>query len=329
MKVGGGAKKAHRVKNVLLVGLALLTVLAGTAYWLVDSYKFEIYDAEIASQIEALGLQKKTVQAGGFSWAYLENSSRHQKPTLVMIHGFGATKEAWLQFAAYLHKDFHLVIVDLPGHGESSFDNNKQYGLDDQTQYVHAFIEAIALDRFHLTGNSMGGGITGLYTATQPDKVISAVLIDPAGIVDHRSDYQAYLDRGENPLLIQTVADLDFLYEYAVAEKITIPWPINEVLLAKAMEMRPNLQHIFIDVTTALEYDYKGAIAAIESPMMVIWGTEDRIISPKNAAEYQSLNPDIEVKLLDNVGHIPMVEVPDKTAKIIAQFASSASVPSS
>ncbi len=309
------------LKRPLLITLGSILILALAGLLLVNQYRHAIYQAGIESQAASIGLQTKSIQADGITWSYMENERTDGKPTLVLIHGFSASKDTWLAMAEHLAADFHLVLPDMPGHGDSSFDPDRTYSLETQASQLNHFVDALGLEQFHLAGNSMGGGIAGVYAGTYPDRLLSTILLDPAGIVEYRSDYQQRLDQGENPLLVETVEDLDFLFEYAVGEKITIHWPFNQVLVENALEKRPMHDQVFADLTADPTHNIKDTVAEITAPTLVLWGKSDRIISPENAKLYQQVNPSIQVKLLDNVGHIPMVEIPAACADIILGFA--------
>lgn len=311
-----------KIKRSILISLCGFLLLAIIGYLSLERFKYQLYEASINAQEKEIRLEKHSLQTNGFTWSYLENDMRGVKPSLIMVHGFGASKEAWLATATQLKDQFHLILVDLPGHGESTFDTNQHYDLASQTEQLHGFISALGLTSFHMIGNSMGGGIAGLYANNYPKEVLSAILLDPAGIVDAKSEYQRYLDRGENPLIVKTTQDLDFLYGFAVAKKISIWWPFNEVLVEKALALKSEHDRVFADVTSPPRYDFKAAIKSISSPVLVVWGKQDRIISPDNAAVYHQLNPSIEVKMLENIGHIPMVEDPVLCAGLIKGFAS-------
>ncbi|RLU02054.1 alpha/beta fold hydrolase [Ketobacter sp.] len=302
----------------LSVGFVAAAVIAVAL--LASHYRHELYQSGIESNASALGLQIKTLEVDGMLWSYMENERQAQQPTLVLVHGFGASKDTWLALSKYLAADYHLVIPDLPGHGDSGFDPSLTYSLATQSRLLHDFVTALDLEPFHLLGNSMGGGITGAYAGTYPDQLRSAILLNPAGIVEYRSDYQQRLEQGENPLLVNSVADLDFLFEYAVADKISIHWPFNQVLVDKAIARRPAQDKVFNDLTADPSASTKAQVAQITAPTLVVWGKQDRIIAPENAALYQQANPSIQVKLLDHVGHIPMVEIPEACAGIVREF---------
>lgn len=308
-------------KKVWSIVLATLVIISSSSYFLLDHYKQELYEVALTTQLNASRLEKHEIKAGDFKWSYYENDLRGKKPTLICIHGFTANKESWIEFSKYLKDDFHLVLVDLPGHGESSFDPTKKYGFKEFNNQLSAFTKSIHLDQYHLIGNSLGGGIVNFHASTFPNQVLSAISLSPAGIFDVKSEYQEMVEQGKNPLLVNNAEDFDFALEFVFEKKPFIPWPFTEVVLQKALDKRPNMDQIFADLVTPDDsYDFKNIISAIQVPTLIVWGKMDRLINVDNTEVYQRINPRIQIKVLDNIGHGPMLEVPELTAELVKQF---------
>ena len=313
-----------RWKRLGILALGSLALVAVTAYGLLDHYKMDVYHSALALQADAAGLQKRQISAAGFEWAYLENDLKGQKPTLLQIHGFGASKENWLELSRQLKDDFHLVLVDLPGHGETSFDPAAKYDLDDQVKRLHAFTQAIGIQRFHMIGNSMGGGISALYAGTYPHNVASTVLLSPAGIFDVKSEFDEYLDQGENPLIVRDEKDFDFLVNFTMEQPPLIPWPLSAASTHMMRERKPMNDQIFADLTGEHDFVFKEVITQAIAPTLIVWGKQDRVLNAANAAEFQRLMPTSKLALLDNVGHAPMLEIPVECAALVRAFTETA-----
>lgn len=309
-----------RWKRIGIFLLGLLAFFAVAAYGLLDRYKVELYESAMALQEQSLRLKPLTVQVEGFEWSYLENDLRGQKPTLLMVHGFGAFKENWLDLATQLKDEFHLVLVDLPGHGASSFDPALRYDLDDQVQRLHAFTQAIGLQAFHIIGNSMGGGIAALYGGLYPEQISSVILLNPAGIRDVKSQYDQYLDKGENPLIVENEADFEFLVDFAMEQRPFIPWPFTTVSTQRMQQRKAKNDQIFSDLVGTHQFEFKDVITNITSPTLVVWGKQDRVLAAGNAVEFQRLIPHAQVALLEGVGHAPMLEIPVQCADLVRNF---------
>lgn len=309
-----------RWKRAGIIVIAALAFVTVGAYGLLDHYKTELYHGALSLQQDNARLQARRAQAAGFDWAYLENDQRGIKPTLLMVHGFGASKENWLDLAAVLKDDYHTVLVDLPGHGETNFDPALHYDLDEQVERLHQFLATIGLTSFHMIGNSMGGAITAFYAATYPAQVQSAVLLNPGGITDVKSEYNKFLDQGQNPLIVEDEDDFDFLVQFAMEQRPFIPWPISAVSTEKMRQRKDINAHIFADIVGAHRYDFKAVIAQISAPTLVVWGKQDRVLAAGNATEFQRLIPGSQVALLEDVGHAPMLEIPQQCADMVRNF---------
>ncbi len=116
------------------------------------------------------GLVTKEVQVDDHQIAYLEGGKGQ---TILLLHGFAGNKYLWTRFARYLTDDYHVVIPDIAGFGESSQIPKETYDAKTQVKRIDRFIRALKIERFHLAGNSMGGLLAAMYGATFPEKVIT------------------------------------------------------------------------------------------------------------------------------------------------------------
>lgn len=302
----------------LMISTLLGGLIALVYYATASVYKNEMYDGAMAFEASLSQLEKKQTEINDGPLSYLESAREGKKASILLVHGFGAYKENWLRFARSL-QDYHVVIVDLPGHGESFKRPELRYDFANQVAWVHAFTQKIGLQSFHMAGNSMGGGITALYAATYPAEVLSATLIDPAGIHDFRAELQDYLDKGENPLVVQNTADFKRLMDFALEQKPFVPWPITEVAAQRANALKPLHDKIFAEFNAPDRSDFKASIRNILAPTLIMWGQEDRVLSYKNAEVFASLIPGAKTEIMPGVGHAPMIEVPnDAAAKMLA-----------
>jgi len=284
--------------------------------------KYSLYEKAMNYEREKAGLHLKTIDADGKSISLLESEPGKNKPTIVMVHGFAANKENWIRFAAYLTDDYHVVAMDLPGHGDSVKDFNLRYGLKDQVVYVNEILSQLKINKFHMTGNSMGGAISALYAVAYPDQVESLFLIDPAGIHVYDCELTRRLAEGENPLIVTCNEDFYRLMDFALEQKPYIPWPITSVMAEKAVANEAINRKIFADFHREMDETFNGEIKKITAPTLILWGAEDRIIDMKNAVIFNQMIPHSELVVFDETGHAPMIEMPEKAAKLYKDFIS-------
>ncbi len=307
-----------------LIQLSLICVFALSAGC--SSFKHTLYGWAMDLELGRADLTRKEVVVNQRNLVYLEGEQKAGQETVLLIHGFAANKENWVRFAGNFSDRYHVVALDLPGHGESFKDLSIRYDIDDQVKFVHDFAQSIGLKRFHIVGNSMGGAIAALYSATYPEQVRTATLIDPGGLSDRKSELSKQLSKGLNPLVVRKPGDMDRLMDFALEKRPFIPWPVTSVMEEKSIANATINDKIFKDiVVNHHDYDFKAALSNIKAPTLILWGKQDRAISVENAEIFEQLIPTSKKVLFDGVGHAPMIEIPEESAKIFVAFIQEAS----
>ena len=76
----------------------------------------------------------------------------------------------------------------------------------------------------------------------------------------------------------------------------------------------------FVKIANSKLKQNTHSLNELKIPVLIIWGSKDRWLSPKHAAYFNKDIPNSRVLMYDNVGHIPMEEIPEKSAKDVADF---------
>jgi len=304
------------LKKMLFVLLGLFAALLA----LVALYPQKATAIAFGIERYSSGVDHKTIVIGEETWHYLEGGPK-DADVLLMIHGFGGDKDNWTRFAKSLTKTYRVIAPDLPGFGESRWHPNWDYSLFPQRDRVANLVQALGLEQIHLIGNSMGGHLSTLYAYEYPDDVMSLTLIDNAGVVSPvESDYQIALAKGENPLIVHSLDDFDRLIEYAAHEKPFAPWPVKGVLAQRLLDRAEKNQSIFTAIMGDSTAGLEPILTQIEIPVLIIWGKYDRILDVSSVDKMRPLLPHAEVVIMDDTGHIPMLERPSETAGHYLQF---------
>lgn len=309
-----------RIRNVL--GWTCLLFLSGCA-----SIENRIFDVGIAVERSLSGFDEKTLQLSDHTWHYLEAGERHaDRPTIVLLHGFGANKDNWVRMSRSLD-GYHVVAPDLPGHGDSSFDDDLFYGFDVQSRRVAEFIDAMGLTKFHLVGNSMGGAIAALYAYRHPQKILTLSLIDAVGFYGKEpSELQRRLEANKpNPLIVRDEEEYDDFLAFVMEDQPFLPWPATNVLGRKAAARQTKNDHIFAHIFQEVEAaKYAGGFGHIFSkllmPTLVVWGEQDRVLHVSGVEQFFDYIPNVDVEILPGIGHAPMIERPEQTSQILQAF---------
>lgn len=288
-----------------------------------------LFEMGVDAERSLSNLSKHTISTANHDWAYLSTDTDEIDPSadvLIMLHGFAVDKDNWIRFARNF-PNHRVIIPDLPGHGESSYNSELVYDFHNQVTWLNDFTEQLNLTKFHLIGNSMGGGIAAFYAHTYSDKVSSITLIDAAGVhPPEQSKLQQIIEKNEpNPLIIRTESDFDRLREFAMEDQPFLPWPAPGVLARKAMSRQTINDKIFKDINdyaerVKLSKENLQVLSTIQQPAFILWGKEDRALDVSSVQVFEQYLPNSTSFIMEGVGHGPMIERPEESAKLVDTF---------
>lgn len=258
--------------------------------------------------------------SSGEKMVYAENRNVGAEP-LLLIHGFGGNKDNFTRLASKLG-GYHLIIPDLLGFGESSKTMNADYRADAQAKRLHELMQAKGVaSNLHVGGNSMGGAISIAYAALYPKEVQSLWLVDSAGFWSAgmpESLKDATLDN--NPLLVDSTEDFYDLYDFVMYKPPYIPKTVKAVFAQERIANKALHANILEQIVEDNVEARAKIIAANKIPTLVVWGEKDQVIKPDTVNLIKSIIPQSQVIMMPDIGHVPMVEAVDQTAKDYKAF---------
>ncbi len=298
----------HRLA-FLLLAVALILVLQGCSE--------SIFKAGINWERQRAGLTEASIKARDLHFSYLDGGRGN---IVLLVHGFGSNKDSWNRFARHLSSKYRVVAVDLPGHGESASGLEYNYGIPSQARRLALFTEALGIDRFHILGSSMGGAIAIYFSHEHPDRIITLGLMSAAGVLSPRpSEYMQKLEKGENPLLVRSREDFDAMLEFVMAQPPYMPWFVRNVAYEQYRKRQAINQKIFNDIATG-EVTEVPFLPEINMPVFILWGEKDRVLDVSSVEVFEKRIPRTEIVILDGIGHAPMYEAPEISAKHYLAF---------
>lgn len=274
----------------------------------------------VVTGLEALfyGFKKHSATAEGIEHVYYSNDNT-AKPLLVLIHGFSADKSVWLRAAKHFHKDYWVVIPDLAGHGETGFVKDWDYSASHQALRMAALIRSLGAGKAHIAGNSMGGLVAATMALETPDSVASIILVDPVGVLSPQpSTMLTMMKAGKNPFFVDSEEEFYQFFDMTMAQPPFIPNLIKDGLARKYIARKPQLQKIFADYNRE-GTDLAEPLSGKTVPSLVIWGAKDDLIHVSSAPVWQRALKS-ELVVWDDLGHMPMLEAPGRTADAMLSF---------
>ena len=266
------------------------------------------------AEAEDQAVRPRDVEVAGRRLRYLELGEGSGVPVL-LVHGFGADLNTWMFTQPVLAATRRAVAFDLPGHGGSA----KEVGTGDPeglTDAVEGALAALAFQRVHLVGHSMGGAITTLAALRQPERVASLTLIASAGF--GREINASFIDgfvrasrRRDATEVLGLLVDNPALVSRAMVEEVLRYKRLDGVSAA----LTKIAEAWFADGRQSL--DLTGRLATLKMPVQLVWGRNDRIISVAHA---EALAARLPVHIVDAAGHLPHMEKSAEVNRMIGEF---------
>ncbi|MCG8419328.1 MAG: alpha/beta fold hydrolase [Proteobacteria bacterium] len=251
----------------------------------------------------------------------LEGAASDVLPT-VFVHGFGDNKETWLLMCSAISRSRPIVLFDLPGFGEASAIPGQLASPRAQADTLLRIVDALGLSRINLVANSMGGGISLRAAHQAPTRVGSLVLINTIGpeLVE-QSEFWRRLQAGQNTLIPRDGADAAQMLEMVMARPPRLPRSLLRYAAARQIAARDQLTEIFQSWQSCSPADAVPAdLEAIDVPALVVCGERDRIIHPATSRSIASRMPHAELRPLAHLGHMPQIEAPFRTGRLVEEF---------
>lgn len=302
----------------ILLSISVIFFLQGCS-----SIQENISSVLFSLEMKRSDIRVSTVKLNAEDIEYLERKG--QGPAVILLHGFSSDKTDWIRFIRYLPENYHVIALDLPGHGNNIENHLSSYDPLSLTHGIADVIDALELEKFHLAGNSLGGLVSKLYANAHPDRVISLGLFNSAGVTPPvPGDFYDALQKGDNPFDVKTKADWENLKTYALYRQPFIPWPVDTVMAQKHIKNNAFYQKIFQTMTahpTMTDPEFQvNILENLTMPVLVIWGDKDRILNVSSVDVYSKYIKNLQTFIIKDCGHVPMIEMPEVSAQRYAQF---------
>lgn len=301
--------------TLLIMLLAVLVAVPFALYFLFPDLLFGMVRGALRRRG---GLVQKSVRVGDMDWPYLDGGNA-DGPTVVLVHGFGGDKDNWAMYAPHLKRDYRLICPDLPGFGENSRRGDIDYGGTAQAARLCDFLDALGIAKCHLGGNSMGGYIALVCALDQPDRLLSLTLFNNAGVLGPQESALQQMveaDPAASPLVPRSVEQVRQLLGFVVHKQRYVPRQFARLHFAQMAPHLTLLDRIFAQLVDAMQNaPLNSRLAEVRAPTQIIWGRHDQLIDVSCATTQHEGIAGSELVILEETGHVPMIEKPAEAAR--------------
>jgi pimeloyl-ACP methyl ester carboxylesterase len=250
-------------------------------------------------------MKRRDLAKAGFTRRVLETSSGPQVrfeagagPTVVLLHGAGDNAGTWAEVAPELAKSYRVLVLDLPGHGESAPAAGPL-----KMETVLGGMEAVLAAQpapLTLVGNSLGGWVAMLYARNNPGRVLRVIAVDGGPVIGQRPDlarvpatradaakiWDAVLDPGSPRIPGFILDDVVRESQRGAIGRMAAAGDMQKFLLGEA------------------------EMASYPAPVDLLWGESDRLVPLEYAKTMEAQLPAVRLTTVPRCGHIPQAECP-------------------
>jgi pimeloyl-ACP methyl ester carboxylesterase len=236
-------------------------------------------------------------------------------PTLVLVHGLGASGRALDRVVPLLAARFRVIVPDLPGFSETGGEHTTIEGM------ARAVLEVVDAEEFVAAGHSMGGLVATALAELAPDRVTRLVLVNAPPTYESRT---AARGRGERILTLPVIGDLAWkrMSEARIRAMMRSAFaPGHDVDDVFVEDLKRTTRAAFTGSSAAID-DYlrrrplAQRVAALTQQAFVIFGERDGRVDPASLDGYGPV-ANATVATIPEAGHTPVWEAPERTAELI------------
>ncbi len=233
---------------------------------------------------------------------------------LLFLHGEGPP--TWTPFHDALAERHHVIAPLHPGYG-SSTGNDRLQDLPDLIYYYLDFLDERGLRDLPLIGHGLGGMIAAELAAVQPDRFSALVLIAPMGLWLADDPVQDFFVMPPAELAAALYHDPESPAARAAAETPAGGGDAEiQFYLERAKSMATAAKYLWPIPNRGLA----KRTHRIAAPTLIVWGASDRIASPRYAEAFRERIAGARVEILEEAGHLPHEEQPERVAERVLAF---------
>jgi 3-oxoadipate enol-lactonase len=238
-------------------------------------------------------------------------------PRVLLIQGLGYGGRGFGPTVDRLAEDFTVALFDNRGFGASDVPPGP-YSVAQLAGDALAVLDAAGFERAHVVGASLGGMVAQELALARPDRIDRLVLActTPGGARSYAMPARTIALMGQVPLL-----DPDVALRRLVENSLGDPLPeLVERVLAYRRAHPPDVAGWTAQAAAGALHDALDRVARIQAPTLVVTGTADAVVDPRNSRLLADRIPGARLEQLDGCGHLLFWERPQEFAELVRGF---------
>jgi esterase len=249
-----------------------------------------------------------------------------QKPPLILIHGIARHAHTFDHIAPHFARDYHVIAIDMRGHGDSGWDAAGRYLVEDHLKDLESLVKQLRLRQITLLGNSTGGRVAQVFAGAHPELVSKLIVEDvgPQRPEDIAAGFARRVEQEANGW-----PNEDELIQQATRENPGVAASWIRAYVHFGVKSRPDGRIVWKRdpklVNGFVPTDLWRYVRRIASPTIYILGGKSRIVPAETQDQLKQALPHIEIVTMPGLGHYPDIEAPEDFLAIVDRFLSARS----
>ena len=217
---------------------------------------------------------------------------------IILLHGLLGTISNWEAVQKKFSGKYSVFIPELP------ILNSLQFGnlLDKLVVYLEDYITLNQIKQPILIGNSLGGHIALLYTIKHPDLVSKLILTGSSGL--YEKSFGGSFPRLKDYNYVKNQVE-DIFHKKEVIKRAVVDQVYSIV------QSRSNVISLIRLAREAQKQNLAVHLKQVLLPVLLIWGLQDKVTPAAVAQQFYELLPNARLCLINDCGHVPMLEQPE------------------
>jgi esterase len=242
------------------------------------------------------------------------------RPPLVLIHGLDRNARTFDHVATHFTSRFRVIAVDMRGHGDSDWDAQARYLVEDHVGDLEGLVEQLGLRNITLWGNSTGGRVVQVFAGRHPE-LVSRVIAEDVGPERPQQISDSYARRvkqEEQGWASEDELVATLLKGTGASEAVVRPW------VRHGTKRRPDGRTIWKRdpnlVKGFVATDLWQHVANIRAPILYVLGGRSAIVPSATQEELRTKLPAVQIVTIPGAGHYPSDERPSEFLAIVDRF---------
>lgn len=277
---------------------------------------------------ELADADSRFIELNGLTVHYKIHGSN--KPVLILLHGFGSNLFCWEKVIPVLSERFTVIAYDWVGFGlttrpkPGTWTVDSPYCTSGQVKILIGLMDALGIEKAVFVGHSVGALIAGETAILHPERATGLILVDPVLKTKKVSAIMAMLMR--SPQMDRIGPFISRLIVLRGDKALRKAWHDPSLITSETLDGYHKLLKLsgwdygLWEFSKAEKVNVLAKTGKFKLPVMIITGSDDRIVPARSSIELYRWIPGAEMAVIENAGHIPQEEKPAELISVIRAF---------